>query len=59
MPKQQSKIQESVKCKISFASYWIQPKCNECQSIDEFVKTHLEEENEFKEFVSKETSRKE
>ncbi len=45
--KQQSRIQECVKCKQTFASYHIQEKCNECETINTFVK----------EFVSKETDK--
>lgn len=46
--KQQSKIQECIKCKQTFASYHIQEKCNDCEIINAFVK----------EFVSKETDNK-
>jgi len=37
MPKQQSIIQECNKCGFTFTSYHLQPRCNECQTIKDFV----------------------
>ena len=43
MPKRQSIIQECVKCGFTFTSYYIQQKCNDCQTINAIVKSFADE----------------
>ena len=54
MPKPQSKIQECVKCKQTFASYHIKEKCNDCETNNTFVKKFVSYETDNKPITKKE-----
>ena len=43
MPKQQAKIQECEKCGYTFTSYYIQKRCNDCQTISTIVKSFTDD----------------
>ena len=43
MPKRQAQIQECVKCGYTFSSYYIQPKCSTCQTVNAIVKSFADQ----------------